>query len=301
MVLVLIIAGRNLLQTRLYYKMLENGAVVLFQTRTMLKDWLVRIYLWCYVHVAIHLFCIMYMVGKYGSWSFIDDELEAAKRLAEYQANKNNFPVFSPADIQMVTGLFTMVLVPSTLFIIFLAGAYDIERRFVPLSEYFHDSLDPDQVIDPNDGHDRPFQPSATCTLVAIPDIAAKVLVDAYDVDAIAAANRNGIMLQRLIEEYIKQGGEIQRMGLPCLGLYRCLWPARLLDTKDEAGFSKGGFAKLYIAYAAISLLSIGVLEVAMGYILFTASHSFIHTVTVLAQMGVIGSVAVSFGQSLRA
>jgi len=243
-VLLLFIA-RNLLQSRLYYNLLTIRSVIMFSARNMLQDRLVQFLLWCYVHVLGHLGLILYMAFDEHGAEFVTKQAQQSISTGSTAGMKDDY------EWTQLVSIATALVVPSTFFLIFLHGSYDIERSLVPLSEYFHDAADCASVERPNS-----HKEDVTCTLLALDDIStASFLRDKHNEIAPNEEAKNTESLETHLVRRFRADG-IKMDGLPPIGLPGALWPARLLGSRKNVGSSAITFRLLWIGYAITAFLA---------------------------------------------
>lgn len=291
-VVVLILAARNLLDLRLYYVMLSRKAVVLFKSKNFMADWLICVYLWGYVHVMFHIMWISHFVLTYGAKSYLQGE-EISRgppaddwiKLLGYLAPRS--------DWDRVGELLILIVLPLTLFVVFLKGSYDIEKALVPLSEYFDNVRL--RIYDTQE-----WQPDATCTLVAMTDTAMKACVDSGYEDLMKASSDLNELADNIIDKYRKNGVSYEEVR-ERHSLTSSLWPASLLTFGQAA--QSGFFRALYIWYTCFATIVVFAMLYIMGMVSLRTSGvdgaSVLHTMVVWAQLLIAGFVGYTLITSL--
>lgn len=263
----LLIIGRNLLQTRLYYGMLQRGSVLQYKSKNMLNDNLIRFLLWCYAHAVAHLLLLMYIIWNSGFQDDFVRELKETK--GGRQKHSEHFflglshdglqppgdvrhPIHDEelkADVAILVELVGFFVIPATLFLIFLFTGYDIESSLVPLSQYFYDAR---LAV-------RGWTPKASCELTVIDDVAAKLLVEHHQDHIHDMAKDVTEAYDELIKLYVVEGQmweiKAENTGQTFIGISKAHWPARLLISEDATDISSWSFRAVWIVFVVISLI----------------------------------------------
>lgn len=262
----LLLIGRNLLQTRMYYGMLQRGSVLQYKSKNLFNDNLMRFFLWCYAHAIAHLLLLMYIIWKGGVGDDFFEELKETKGGRQkhseqfflglshrgFQAPDNiHHPLHNEElknDVSILVELVGFFVIPSTLFLIFLFTGYDIEASLVPLSQYFYDAR---QGV-------HGWSARACCELTVMDDDAVKLLVEHHQDHIHDVAETVTEAYDELIKLYVVEGqmweSKARSSGQTFIGISQALWPARLLISEDATDNSSWVFRAVWMAFIVISL-----------------------------------------------
>jgi hypothetical protein len=242
---VMLITGRNLLQKRLYYGMLQSGGVVTFGQNNPLKDILFWFLVASYGHCVAYLGLICFVFNKDGELYFHETgKLEDGTLKSELKMGDE--------ELQMILQVCTLLLIPGAFFLIFFYGGYDIEGTLVPLSQYIHDAKD--VAADKEDAKKSLSQLrmlSDSITKVVLEDFEDQIFATAGDYEGKCMEVKK--MSLRAEEEYVKE-------DLPQIPLFESMWPGQLLLKPDIKGDLADNFKLLWTILMPVFLILIGVL-----------------------------------------
>lgn len=265
----LLIVGRNLLQTRLYYGLLMRGSVLQFRSKSMFKDALVGFFLWCYAHCLLHLLLIMWLIWQAGFEDQFLEELRVTKagrlrpsavflgpgpdaRMSEPQVVIQE-PFDNPvlrAQISLLVDLVGFFVIPSSLFLVYLFTGYDVEMSFVPMSQYFFDARKSDGVA----WHTR-----VHANLSVMNDDAVRLLVMHKQDEIHDAALTVSDALDEIVRLYERDGkqyeDEAREAGQSFIGISKAHWPCRLLVSEDASSLSSVSFRAVWLIFVAVALI----------------------------------------------
>lgn len=306
----LLIVGRNLLQTRLYYGLLMRGSVLQYRSKSMFKDALVGFFLWCYAHCWLHLLLLMWLIWQAGFEDQFLEELRTTKagrnrpgaaflgpgpdpRMSEPQVVINDRPFDNPvlrAQVSLLVDLVGFFVIPSSLFFVYLLTGYDVEMSFVPMSQYFFDARKTDGVG---------FHTRVHANLSVLNDDAVRLLVLHKQDEIHDAALTVTDALDEIVRLYERDGqqyeDEAAEAGQSFVGISRAHWPCRLLVSEDASSFSGLSFRALWLVFVALSLilhcfLLVSLFQLGKEDVLKWGNHGHaaLHLAVVLVHIGVV-------------
>lgn len=322
-----LIIGRNLLHTRLYYGLLARGSVLQFGSRSALKDALVGFFLWCYAHCVMHLFLLIWLIWQACAEDGPVDVLQTtiAPRTKQAGGSRSFFLGTSlassdPPDIMhapavddsllmvqlsLLGELFCFFVVPSILFLVYLFTSYDIETSLAPLSQYFkdarHDHAAKLNTLERSQAFSRPVR----VELNVFNDAAVKLLLEREQIHDSAKTVGDG--LDEIVRLYARDGRQYEEEAEDAegtfIGISRAHWPCRLLVSGDDAGSWGASFHTVWMVFVTSALalqcfMLVSLLQLASEdlWALQTHGHAAIHLTVVLVNMG-----AVVFGVTVNA
>lgn len=322
-----LIIGRNLLHTRLYYGLLARGSVLHFGSRSAFKDALVGFFLWCYAHCVMHLFLLMWLI-----WQACADDasVEAlhtttAPRMRQASGSQSFFlgPNLTPSDppgvmhapavsdsllmvqLSLLSELFCFFVVPSMLFCAYLFTSYDIETSLSPLSQYFKDARRDHAAKHNTLERSKAFSRPVRVELNVLKDTAVKLLLEREQIHD--SAHTVGDGLDEIVRLYARDGKqyeeEAENAEWSFIGISRAHWPCRLLVSGDNAGSWGASFHTVWMVFVTSALalqcfMMVSLLQLASEdlWVLQTNGHAAIHLTVVLVNIS-----AVAFGVTVNA
>jgi len=226
----MLIIGRNLLQKRLYYGVLQGGGVMGFSQNQPLKDSIVVGLIWCYLHCVSYLVLVVWVCYREDNFKTVDGAVH-----------------MEPKAFGMIMGVISLLLLPATFFIIFFYGAYDIEASLVPLSQFVHDAED---VADSDDEAEH-----SMAKLKMMHDGVAMAILEENEDLIFAAKGDHEDKNRKFVQYYRKNEKEHEKDELPTLTLWKSFWPGLLLLKPDITEDYAERFKTLWFAVTAFFLL----------------------------------------------
>lgn len=222
---VLIIAGRQMLQQRIYYGILKRGALLDFRNTKAWNDPLFFVLMVSFAHGVLHFVLDLFIQDGY----HVKDLVPGA-------------PAATEASAEM-SSMITKFILPSLVFFAFLASSYDLEAQLVPLSKYFEEN----PSLARQTAARMPFLDEQEVQKV-VPTLALKSL-------ALTEETTLDIVYRELIEktpELFKD--EREASGGIHWHLFSTLWPSKiLLDPRVKCDEAKS-FRRLYFVMTIISM-----------------------------------------------
>jgi hypothetical protein len=227
----MLIIGRNLLQKRLYYGVLQGGGVMGFSQNQPLKDSIVVLLIWCYLHCVSYLVLVLWVCYREGNFKTVDGAVH-----------------MEPKAFGLIMGVISLLLLPATFFIIFFYGAYDIEASLVPLSQFVHDAED--VTADSDDDAENSLM-----KLKMMHDGIAKAVLEENEDLIFATKGDHEDKNRKLVQYYRKNEKEHAKDELPTLTLWKSFWPGLLLLKPDITEDYAQRFKTLWFAVTAFFFL----------------------------------------------
>lgn len=224
----MLVAGRNLLQKRLYYGMLQAGGVVTFSENDPLRDPIIWAILTCYLHVFAYFCLVLYVCSEEGTLKF----------------NDKGVLVMGTKDRELILGFVSLMLLPATLFTAFFYGAYDIESTLLPLSQFVHDAED---VAD-NAGESG----EALADLVIMSDAVCKCVLADNEDELFGSVGDHEEKCKDLYHMYEAHEENYVAADLKSISLWSSFWPGMLLLKPDIDGQMGKPFKTLWFIVIGI-------------------------------------------------
>jgi len=239
----MLVVGRNLLQKRLYYAMLQAGGVMTFGQNNPLADVLVWIVIWCYGHCLCYLIFVINTCFNEGTFEF---RLGGGVRMEE-------------EALKLIVGCVSMLILPSTLFTIFFYCAYDIEGTLLPLSQYVHDALDVADTQSPDQDQ------TALAALELMSDAITKSVLEDRQDEIFAIASNHEKKCGELLQKYLECENHYDEKEVQAVGLFTSFWPGGLLLKPDMTGAYAKRFKHLWFSLCSVVLLVFAILFCFIG------------------------------------
>jgi len=239
--ILLLFIFRNISSKRIYYYMLKVGGVIDFRTRQAWRDPLVQLLTFCWLHCLGHA-AIAFSLAEINENHLVNvAEQIVSPRPGHASTDKET----ANSNVLVFIDLMAFLVLPCTLFLVFLYLSYDIEKSLIPLSQYVH-SMAPSSNAD-----------TGKLELSVLRDDVAKVILEEHQSD-IRGKRRSGmegdcIELIRIYKQEWRRWGN-QAPCPPLVSLFSSMWPARLqLVQRSEPGWKR--FAALWFGLLIPSLL----------------------------------------------
>eukprot|EP00929_Paragymnodinium_shiwhaense_P094171 TRINITY_DN545_c1_g1_i7.p1 TRINITY_DN545_c1_g1~~TRINITY_DN545_c1_g1_i7.p1 ORF type:complete len:445 (+),score=145.93 TRINITY_DN545_c1_g1_i7:195-1529(+) len=200
---IMLLIGRNLLQKRFYYGMLQAGGVVTFGQNNVLKEVIFVMIAVCYLHCIGYLSLVIWVAGKEDKFSLAGGKL-----------------TMGDSEWIMVGSCISLLLLPGALFLGFFYGAYDIEGTLVPLSQYVHDAQDAQERLK-LDGN--------LSNLIVLEDEILRVVLREKKNELTQDEGDYEEKCRLLLTVYRQNEEDISQRQINAVGLFGSFWPGELL------------------------------------------------------------------------
>lgn len=221
---VMIVAGRQLLQFRIYYGLLKRGALLDYHNTKAWQDPLFFILVVSFMHGIGHFVMDLFIQDDYHTTDLIPG---------------------APAANQMqeeMKSMFKHFILPSVVFFAFLISSYDLEAQLLPLSKYFEEN----PALARQTAARMPFLDEGEVQKV-IPKLSLKTSSETTTLNAVYLE-----LIEKTPELFHEEKKE--RSGIHW-NLFKSLWPAKiLLDPKLTCDESRS-FRRLVMFTSFLSLL----------------------------------------------
>eukprot|EP00929_Paragymnodinium_shiwhaense_P109909 TRINITY_DN76503_c0_g1_i1.p1 TRINITY_DN76503_c0_g1~~TRINITY_DN76503_c0_g1_i1.p1 ORF type:complete len:409 (+),score=80.12 TRINITY_DN76503_c0_g1_i1:144-1370(+) len=240
---IMLLIGRNLLQKRFYYGMLQAGGVVTFAQNNVFKEIIFWVIVVSYVHCLGYLALVIYVCRREGNFYVSNGSL-----------------VMGENEGLMIGSCISLLLLPGALFTVFFFCAYDVEYTLVPLSQYVHDAHD----VAKSEAADV-VDPTGLSQLENIHDSHMCMLLQEKEAELLATAGDHEAKFRETLEVYRSERAELRKRELSSIGLFESFWPGRLLLKPVVQGEAGGYFKVLWFTIVSVFLL---VFLCLIGYLL---------------------------------
>lgn len=227
LVALILFVGREILHKRLYYGMLKAGGVLDYHRSVALKDPIVLLLLWCYVHVIAYTLLVLYL-GQFGFLDVLEEEATVRALVEQREVGEAAIKLHtgkSPELVKIFVDLFSYILLPGIFFLVFFYFSYSIEGGLVPLSEYVGDA---EKVLH---GHDD------LAGLLVLDEAVTRQVIET---EAIPEENSVEEVYALTIERYrLRQKAPVEDGSVlesPPMTLFTCFWPVRVLLLHSTQG-----------------------------------------------------------------
>jgi len=214
-----------------------------FSQNKAFKDSLVLLLIANYLHVVGHL-ALMFWLGHVATNPPPEDETSVlAPGFIGHQADamRRRFALEN-VSLHALGFLWTTVMIPGTLVVVFVFLGYDIEKTLVPLSMYVHGLNDCESPHSSLQG------------LAVFRDASAKAVVEDPSGPVAAASGSDLDTQYRAVVEAASQVPSSQDLEGPSIGLHGAMWPVALLLRSNTPDRDARTFRWLWLALASVSI-----------------------------------------------
>jgi hypothetical protein len=231
----MMIAGRQMLQQRIYYGLLKRGALLDFHNTKAWNDPLFFILVVSFLHGVVHFVLDLSIEDGYNAIHDGQTSVPGAESKTEVEEELQN--------------MLKHFILPSLVFFGFLASSYDLEAQLLPLSKYFEENPSHARVTAAR----MPFLDEKEVQKV-IPTLSIKTM-------SFSESTTLDLVYRELIEKTPEQFHEER---LKALGihwhLFSTLWPSKiLLDPRVQCDEAKSFRRLLFVLTINSTLLMVGI------------------------------------------
>lgn len=161
---IILLAMRDIFHKRFYYKLLNAGGVIHYGSASALRDPVMLLLVWDLIHIVLYV-CVLSWIayrppepGTPSTLASIGSSRAAGQALSHNFLGVSDIPIYKPDAQGHVPGVYdrsafdelqkvvTHVLLPAGFFVAMFFGDYNLQKKLVPLSEFF-DGLDEDNAV----------------------------------------------------------------------------------------------------------------------------------------------------------